>query len=88
MILTDVPGLYANWPDTSSLVSSITTRELRVMLPTLESGMIPKATACVDAVEGGVPKAAMIDGRVPHGILLEVFTPEGVGTEVVSDEGE
>ncbi|MFM6967920.1 MAG: acetylglutamate kinase [Microbacteriaceae bacterium] len=88
MILTDVPGLYANWPDTSSLVSSITTRELRDMLPALESGMIPKATACVDAVEGGVHKAAMIDGRVPHGILLEVFTPEGVGTEVVLTEGD
>lgn len=88
MILTDVPGLYANWPDTSTLVSSITASELRDMLPTLSSGMIPKASACVDAVEGGVPKAAMIDGREPHGILLEVFTPEGVGTEVVPDEGE
>lgn len=88
MILTDVPGLYANWPDTDSLVSSITAGELREMLPTLESGMIPKASACVDAVDGGVPKAAMIDGRVPHGILLEVFTPEGVGTEVTPDEGE
>lgn len=88
MILTDVPGLYANWPDTTSLVSSITASELREMLPTLESGMIPKASACVDAVDGGVPKAAMIDGRVPHGILLEVFTPEGVGTEVTPDEGE
>lgn len=83
MILTDVAGLYANWPDTSTLVSSITASELREMLASLESGMIPKATACVDAVDGGVPKAAMIDGRVPHGILLEVFTPEGVGTEVV-----
>lgn len=88
MILTDVPGLYSNWPDTSSLVSSITADELREMLPSLESGMIPKATACVDAVDGGVPKAAMIDGRVPHGILLEVFTPEGVGTEVTRDEGK
>lgn len=88
LILTDVPGLYANWPDTSTLVSSITADELREMLPTLESGMIPKASACVDAVDGGVPKAAMIDGRVPHGILLEVFTPEGVGTEVTRDEGQ
>jgi acetylglutamate kinase len=88
MILTDVPGLYVNWPDTSTLVSSITASELRAMLPSLESGMIPKATACVDAVDGGVPKAAMIDGRVPHGILLEIFTPEGIGTEVVADEGE
>lgn len=88
MILTDVPGLYADWPDTTTLVSSITASELRDMLPTLSSGMIPKAAACVAAVDGGVPKAAMIDGRVPHGILLEVFTPEGVGTEVVPDEGE
>lgn len=86
MILTDVPGLYANWPDTSTLVSTITASELRDMIPTLEAGMIPKASACVDAVVGGVPKAAMIDGRVEHGILLEVFTPEGVGTEVVPDE--
>jgi acetylglutamate kinase len=83
MILTDVAGLYANWPDTSTLVSTITASELREMLSSLESGMIPKAAACVDAVDGGVPKAAMIDGRVPHAILLEVFTPEGVGTEVV-----
>lgn len=87
MILTDVPGLYANWPDTSTLISTISAGELREMLPTLSSGMIPKAAACVDAVEGGVPKAAMIDGREPHGILLEVFTPEGVGTEVVPNEG-
>ena len=86
IILTDVPGLYADWPDTSTLVSTITAAELRDMVPTLSSGMIPKATACVDAVEGGVPKAAMIDGREPHGILLEVFTPEGVGTEVVPNE--
>lgn len=88
LILTDVPGLYANWPDTSTLVSSISAGELRELLPTLSSGMIPKATACVDAVEGGVPKAAMIDGREPHGILLEVFTPEGVGTEVTPDKGD
>ncbi len=88
LILTDVPGLYAHWPDRSTLVSSISARELREMLPTLSSGMVPKAAACVDAVEGGVPKAAMIDGREPHGILLEVFTPEGVGTEVIPDKGE
>jgi acetylglutamate kinase len=88
MILTDVPGLYADWPDTTTLVSSITANELRAMLSTLSSGMIPKAAACVAAVDGGVPKAAIIDGREPHSILLEVFTPEGVGTEVVPDEGE
>jgi len=88
MILTDVPGLYADWPDTSTLVSSISASELRAMLPTLSSGMIPKAAACVAAIDGGVPKAAIIDGREPHSILLEVFTPEGVGTEVTPDKGE
>lgn len=83
VILTDVAGLYRDWPDTSSLVSSIDAAELRQLLPRLESGMIPKMTACLEAVEGGVGKAAIIDGRVAHSILLEIFTQEGIGTEVV-----
>jgi acetylglutamate kinase len=82
VILTDVPGLYANWPNKDSLVSHIDAEELRELLPKLETGMIPKMTACLHAVEGGVPKAAIIDGRVPHSILLEIFTPAGAGTEV------
>ena len=83
VVLTDVAGLYADWPNRDSLISVIDTAELTSLLPCLESGMIPKMAACLDAVEGGVAKAAIIDGRVPHGILLEVFTPEGIGTEVV-----
>ncbi len=83
VVLTDVAGLYRDWPDRASLVSVITTEELAVLLPTLESGMIPKMTACLHAVEGGVAKAAIIDGRVQHSILLEVFTRGGIGTEVV-----
>ncbi|KQM14407.1 acetylglutamate kinase [Plantibacter sp. Leaf171] len=86
VILTDVAGLYSDWPDRDSLVSRITTTELRQMLPSLESGMIPKMTACLDAVDGGVAKAAIIDGRVPHSILLEVFTQNGSGTEVVPED--
>ncbi|WP_370581974.1 acetylglutamate kinase [Plantibacter sp. VKM Ac-2876] len=86
VILTDVAGLYSDWPNRDSLVSQITTGELRAMLPTLESGMIPKMTACLDAVDGGVAKAAIIDGRVPHSILLEVFTQNGSGTEVVPED--
>lgn len=85
VILTDVAGLYRDWPNRDSLVSVIDTAELRGMLPNLESGMIPKMSACLDAVDAGVPKAAIIDGRVPHSILLEIFTSEGVGTEVVSE---
>lgn len=83
VILTDVAGLYANWPDRDSLVSSIEAAELEEMLPALESGMIPKMRACLDAVRGGVPKAAIIDGREPHSVLLEIFTERGIGTEVV-----
>jgi acetylglutamate kinase len=45
--------------------------------------MIPKMQACLNAVQGGVSKAHIIDGRVPHSILLEVFTPSGIGTLVL-----
>ena len=83
VILTDVAGLYSDWPNRDSLVSVITADELRLLLPSLESGMIPKMAACLDAVAGGVAKAAIIDGRVQHSILLEVFTQSGIGTEVV-----
>jgi acetylglutamate kinase len=84
VILTDVAGLYSDWPNTDSLVSQITATELRELLPALESGMIPKMAACLQAVDGGVEKAAIIDGRVPHSILLEVFTQTGSGTEVTA----
>ncbi len=84
MVLTDVPGLYANWPNLDSLISEISVAELRVLIPALESGMIPKMQACLEAVEGGVPKAHIIDGRQPHSILLEIFTESGVGTQVTS----
>ncbi len=84
VILTDVAGLYSDWPNRDSLVSVITTTELENLLPSLESGMIPKMTACLYAVAGGVAKAAIIDGRVQHSILLEVFTQHGIGTEVVA----
>ncbi|GAA4183320.1 acetylglutamate kinase [Gryllotalpicola kribbensis] len=82
VILTDVAGLYRDWPDRSSMLTSIPADELRELLPGLESGMIPKMSACLDAVDGGVPKAAIIDGRIPHSILLEIFTQQGIGTEV------
>ncbi|RRD61806.1 acetylglutamate kinase [Leucobacter sp. OH1287] len=85
LILTDVDGLYANWPDPDSLVSSMSVGELKQLLPSLESGMIPKVRACVDAVDAGVRKAAIIDGRKPHSVLLEILTDSGIGTEIVPD---
>jgi acetylglutamate kinase len=82
VVLTDVPGLYRNWPDTTSLVSRIGADELAELLPTLEAGMVPKMEACLRAVRGGVPAAHVVDGRVPHSVLLEIFTDEGFGTMV------
>lgn len=83
MVLTDVPGLYSDWPNRDSLVSEITAVELEELIPSLESGMIPKMQSCLKAVQGGVPTAHVIDGRTPHSILLEIFTVTGVGTVVL-----
>lgn len=85
VILTDVAGLYASWPDTDSLINWIWVSELEKMLPSLDAGMVPKMEACVRAVRGGVAKAHVIDGRQPHSMLLEIFTDEGVGTSVLQD---
>ncbi|WP_328478581.1 acetylglutamate kinase [Actinoplanes sp. NBC_00393] len=83
VVLTDVPGLYTNWPDRDSLTSEIDADALEKLLPRLESGMAPKMEACLRAVRGGVPGAHVVDGRVAHSTLLEVFTEEGFGTMVV-----
>ncbi|MBN6753774.1 acetylglutamate kinase [Kocuria palustris] len=83
--LTDIEGLYSDWPDRSSLISSLTDSELRELLPSLQSGMIPKMEAALTAVEGGVPRATIVDGREAHSVLLEIFTDEGIGTEVRPD---
>ena len=83
LMLTDVEGLYTRWPDRDSLVSQIDTATLTGLLPSLETGMIPKIEACLRAVEGGVPSAHVIDGRVEHCVLVELFTDEGTGTKVI-----
>jgi acetylglutamate kinase len=83
VVLTDVEGLYADWPNSDDVISEIKAEELAALLPSLSSGMIPKMEACLRAVQGGVPRAHILDGRVPHTILLEMFTDEGVGTMVV-----
>ena len=85
VILTDVAGLYANYPDESTIISSITPEEVRQLMPGLTSGMVPKMEACARAVEGGVRSATIIDGRVPHCLLLEIFTDDGVGTMVCEE---
>ncbi|MDC5698813.1 acetylglutamate kinase [Intrasporangium calvum] len=87
VVLTDVEGIYADWPDRSSLLSSIEVSAARELLGRVDEGMVPKLEACIRAVEGGVPQTHVVDGRQPHSILLEVFTDEGIGTMVVPDAG-
>lgn len=86
VMLTDVAGLYANYPDASSIITSITPDEVKELMPHLTAGMVPKVEACVQAVEGGVTSATIIDGRVPHCLLLEIFTDDGVGTMVSKEQ--
>ncbi|WP_332642565.1 acetylglutamate kinase [Aeromicrobium sp.] len=83
LVLTDVEGLYADWPNSTDVIGEISPESLAEIIPTLSTGMIPKMTACLKAVEEGVNRATVIDGREPHAVLLEIFTDEGVGTQVV-----
>jgi acetylglutamate kinase len=88
VVLTDVEGLYADWPGSAGtaageVISQLTAASLEEMLPDLSEGMIPKMEACLQAVRGGVPRAHVLDGRLPHAILLEIFTDSGIGTMVL-----
>jgi acetylglutamate kinase len=85
VMLTDVEGLYADWPESTEVISLLTAAELEARLGELSSGMIPKMEACLRAVRGGVPRAHVLDGRLAHALLLEIFTDEGIGTMVVPD---
>jgi len=84
VVLTDVEGLYRDWPNSDEVISQLDADDLEKLLPTLSAGMIPKMEACLTAVKGGVPRAHVLDGRLQHAILLEVFTDSGIGTMVLS----
>ena len=83
MVLTDVEGLFLNWPDSDEVIGHISPEALAEMMPTLQSGMRPKMQACLNAVSNGVPRATVVDGREPHAVLLEIFTDDGIGTQVI-----
>ncbi len=85
VVLTDVAGLYRDWPSSDEVIATIHAGELEALLPSLESGMVPKMEACLRAVKGGVEKAHVIDGRVPHAVILRVFSDSSVGTIVLPD---
>jgi acetylglutamate kinase len=85
VVLTDVEGLYRDWPTSTEVINQIEAADLEKLLPTLSAGMIPKMEACLTAVRGGVPRAHVLDGRLQHAILLEIFTDSGIGTMVMGD---
>jgi acetylglutamate kinase len=84
IFLTDVAGWLADPSDPQSLIGQATAEEVRDALPRLDGGMRPKLQACLEAVQGGVGSAHIIDGRVPHSLLLELFTDAGIGTKIGS----
>jgi len=86
VVLTDVAGLYRDWPASAEVISQLTVGELEAVLPDLATGMIPKMEACLTAVRGGVPQAHVLDGRLSHAVLLEIFTDAGIGTMVLPEE--
>lgn len=88
VMLTNVSGLYTDWPNKDSLVSALTPDELEELLPSLDSGMIPKMEACLSALRTGVKAAHIIDGRIPHSVLLELMTTGGIGTMVKPEDWE
>ncbi|MDO9454835.1 acetylglutamate kinase [Nocardioides sp.] len=83
LVLTDVEGLFLDWPSSEDVIGEISPESLEEILPDLASGMVPKMKACLQAVQGGVPRATVVDGRELHAVLLELFTQEGVGTQVL-----
>lgn len=88
VMLTNVEGLYTDWPNKESLVSKIEATQLEAMLPQLDAGMIPKMESALNAVKGGVAASHVIDGRLAHSVLLELFTMGGIGTMVLPDNFE
>ncbi|HEY9562981.1 MAG TPA: acetylglutamate kinase, partial [Nocardioides sp.] len=83
LVLTDVEGLYRDWPNSSDVIGQISPEGLEELMPSLASGMVPKMKACLQAVRDGVKRATVVDGREPHAVLLELFTDEGIGTQVL-----
>src|ERR1700689_5116879 len=82
MFLTDVAGWLRDPDDPASVISEIRADEVLAALPTVAGGMRPKLAACLDAINGGVSYAHIVDGRVPHSLLLELFTDAGQGTKI------
>ncbi|MGH4034902.1 acetylglutamate kinase [Actinomycetota bacterium Odt1-20B] len=88
VMLTDVAGLYADWPHSTEVIEHLTAEALDELLPGLASGMLPKMEGCLRAVRGGVGRAHVLDGRVPHAVLRGVLGGTLTGTTVVPDHSQ
>lgn len=84
VLVTDVRGIMRDPSDESSLMESIRADEIESLIAegAIQGGMIPKARACLRAIQGGVGKAHILDGRLHHSLLIELFTDAGIGTEI------
>ncbi len=85
VLLTNVKGILRNPEDPNSFLSTLNVGEAVGLMDEgiVQSGMIPKVRACVEALEKGVKKTHIVDARTPHGMLLEIFTDQGIGTEII-----
>ncbi len=85
VLLTNVRGIMKDKRNPSTLFNTLTVGDVRRLIKKkiIDSGMIPKASACVNAIKGGVKKAHILDAGIPHALLLEIFTDKGIGTEIV-----
>ena len=85
LLLTDTKGIYRDFEDKSSFISTLTQSEAKKLINdgSIGGGMIPKVEACLHALDSGTGKACIIDGREAHSLILELFTSQGIGTEVV-----
>lgn len=89
IMMTDVPGIYADFSDKSTFISELSVSEATKMIATkqIDKGMIPKVEACITALAGAVDRTHIIDGTMPHSLLMEVFTDTGIGTMIVREPG-
>ena len=85
VFLSDVPGIFLDRHDPGTLVSHLETERCRALIKdgTIDSGMVPKVDAALEALASGVGKVHIVDARLPHSILLEIYSDRGIGTEIV-----
>jgi len=88
VLLTDVKGIMRHKGEEATLISTLAMKDADTLIDRkiIQSGMIPKVRACMNALKSGVSKTHIIDGRIPHSLLLEIFTDKGIGTEIIKDK--